>query len=470
MIKHKLFLSIFSSVVLLGNSLDLNIIEQKPKRVTIKNNNEIASFNSSIKDAVESVVNISTKKRISNRNNPMEQMFSDPFFKEFFGKGFGDSFPKERIQKSLGSGVILSKEGYIATNAHVVENADEIIVTLGTNSKEYSAKLIGSDKDSDLAVIKIDAKNIKPIKVGSSRSLLIGDLVFAIGNPFGVGQTTTQGIISALNKNKVGINRYENFIQTDASINPGNSGSALIDSRGALIGINSAIMTRSGGNNGVGFAIPVSMVKNIITKLVQEGKVTRGYLGVSIGDISEELRDLYNKKEGALILDISKETPAYKYKLKRGDLVYEVNGIKVKDAQDFSRLIGSFKPNEKVRLKIERDKKNILIDIVLGSRDSIQTISKTKTVLNGLYLSELSNENITKFRLPKDSKGVLIHDVKASSKAEKVGFQAGDIIIQIENIEIDNMQDVQRALRKYRNISKRIYVNRYGRFMVTVIK
>jgi serine protease Do len=295
-------------------------------------------------------------------------------------------------------------------------------------------------------------------------------MVFAIGNPFGVGQTVTQGIVSALNKNKVGINRYENFIQTDASINPGNSGGALIDSRGALIGINSAILTRSGGNNGVGFAIPVSMVKNIVTKLVEDGKVTRGFLGVSIDNLSKELKDVYKHKEGALILDISKDTPAYKYNLKRGDLVYSVNGRKIKDAQDFSQVIGSFKPNEKVTLKVERNKKNISLDIVLGSRDSLHIVSTNTPVLGGLYLSEITNENAARFRIAAGTKGVLINDVKAASKAEKVGFQAGDIIIQIENMEIENLKDIEKALGKFEKKPKRVYVNRYGRILLSVIE
>lgn len=468
MFKNKFLLSLATAASLLGSTIDMNLVEQNPKRVNANHNHEILSFNNSIKEARKSVVNISTKKVIRGGNNPIEQMFSDPFFREFFGRGFGSPFPHERIQKSLGSGVILSKEGYIVTNAHVVENSDEIIVSI--NDNEHNAKLIGIDKDSDLAVIKIKAKKLTPIKVGSSKNLLIGDMVFAIGNPFGVGQTVTQGIISALNKNKVGINRYENFIQTDASINPGNSGGALIDSRGALIGINSAIMTRSGGNNGVGFAIPVSMVKNIVTKLVEDGRVTRGYLGVSIDDLSKELKDVYRHKQGALILDISKDTPAYKYNLKRGDLVYAVNDREIKDAQQFSQVIGSFKPNEKITLKIERNKKDITIDIVLGSRDSLHAVSTNSPVLGGLYLSDITNENAARFRIPNGMKGVLVNDVKAGSKAEKVGFQAGDIIIQIENIEVENLRDVEKALKKFNDQAKRVYVNRYGRILLSVIK
>jgi serine protease Do len=468
-VKQKILLTSILATSLFSASIELNLAEQNPTRKDITKVHQIASFNKSIKKARHSVVNISTKKRVKTRNNSIEQMFNDPLFKQFFGRGFGDILPKERLQKSLGSGVILSKDGYIVTNAHVVDDSDEIIVSID-DDKEYTATLIGTDKDSDLAVIKIDAKNLNPIKIGNSKNLLIGDLVFAIGNPFGVGQTVTQGIVSALNKNKVGINRYENFIQTDASINPGNSGGALIDSRGTLIGINSAILTRSGGNNGIGFAIPVSMVKNIVKKLVEDGKVIRGYLGVSIDDISKELKGVYKRDKGALILDIAKDTPAYNYNLKRGDLVYKVNNKIIKDAQQFSQIIGSFKPNEKITLYVERNKKDIKVDIVLDSRDSLNVVSNNAPVLKGLYLSEITNENSTRFRIPQGTTGVLVNDVKAASAAEKVGFQAGDIIIQIENIEIESLRDVQKALSKYKTSPKRIYVNRYGRILVSVIE
>jgi serine protease Do len=470
MFSRNIILSAIIASSIYANSIDLELANSNIQRVAPNNMQEVLSFNSSIKNSTNSIVNISTKKRVKNRQNSMDQMFSDPFFRQFFGNQFGKNFKQDKIQKSLGSGVILSKDGYIVTNAHVVENSDEIIVTIGENAKEYDAKLIGTDKDSDLAVIKIEGKGLKPIKVGSSKSLLIGDIVFAIGNPFGVGQTVTQGIISALNKDKVGINKYENFIQTDASINPGNSGGALIDTRGALIGINSAIMTRSGGNNGIGFAIPVSMVKNIVQKLVENGKVTRGYLGVSIDDVSKELKSVYNHKQGALILNISKDTPAYKYNLQRGDLVYKVNEHKIKDASEFSRIIGSFKPNEKIKLYIERNKKDITIDIVLGSRDSLNIVSSSSPVLQGLYLSEITNEKASMFRIPRGTKGVLITDVKAGSVAEKVGFQAGDIIIQIEGMEINNLDNIQVALNKYDKQEKRVYLNRYGRILVSVIK
>ncbi|MFA6685778.1 MAG: trypsin-like peptidase domain-containing protein, partial [Arcobacteraceae bacterium] len=241
----------------------------------------IASYYDAVKDAKKAVVNISTQKTVKQADI-REQMpfFNDPLFREFF-KGFGDVVPQDRIQRSLGSGVIVSSDGYIITNSHVVDGADEITVTLaGDSTTEHKAKLIGTDPKSDVAVIKIEQKNLPFIQFANSNKVREGDVVFAIGNPFGVGETITSGIVSALNKSGVGINAYENYIQTDASINPGNSGGALVDSRGALVGINTAIISRSGGNVGIGFAIPSNMAKSIATSLVKDGVVKRGYLGV----------------------------------------------------------------------------------------------------------------------------------------------------------------------------------------------
>ena len=309
------------------------------------------------------------------------------------------------------------------------------------------------------------------IKLGDSNSLLVGDVIFAIGNPFGIGSTVTQGIISALNKNKVGINRYENYIQTDASINPGNSGGALVDSRGALIGINTAIISKSGGNNGIGFAIPVAMVKDVVTKLVADGKVTRGYLGVAISDLDSELAKVYKRKEGALVLDISAETPAAKGGLKRGDLIYAINGKAVKDRTSLQNTIASFKPEEKIVLQVERDRKDIDLNIVLGDRTSslaeVQTDSSVP-VLGGLKLSLIDAENQKKFRLPTEITGILISDVEPKSQAEESGFQSGDVIIQIEDIEIKTFANIDAALKKYKEKYKRVYVNRYGQTILFV--
>jgi len=437
-------------------------------------NNIVYSYNKAVEEARHSVVNISTKKRIKvTQANPFNFMFNDPFFRQFFGDDFFNQqqLPKERLQRALGSGVIISKDGYIVTNAHVVKGADEITVSLGDNpDKEFDAKLIGIDTDSDLAVIKIEAKGLKPIKLGDSSKLKIGDLVFAIGNPFGIGQTVTHGIISALNKSNVGINRYENFIQTDAPINPGNSGGALIDSRGVLVGINSAIITRSGGNNGIGFAIPVNMVKIVAKKLVEHGKVIRGYLGVSIGDLNKNLKKVYNHKKGAIIIDVVKDSPADKFGLKRGDLIYKVNNKKIKNANELSIVIGSYNPGDEVTLYIERDKQNLIKKVKLGNRDDFFQISSNKAVLGGLYLSDITPKIKKRFQLPITIKGVVVTKVKSNSTAFKAGIMPGDVIIQIEDYEINSLNDVNKALKKYKNQYKRIYFSRYGNIFMIALK
>ena len=471
--KKLLLVSVLLSSQLIADSISFDMVNKNPERVVPNTTNEIYSFNNSVKDSMNSVVNISAKRHVeANMGNMPLQMFDDPIFKRFFGDQFGQQFKQNRIQRSLGSGVIVSKNGYIVTNNHVIENAEEITVTIGDNPTEYNAKLVGRDAGSDLAVIKLESdKTFSPIKLGYSNELKVGDLIFAIGNPFGIGSTVTQGIISALNKNKVGINRYENYIQTDASINPGNSGGALVDSRGALIGINTAIISKSGGNNGIGFSIPVDMVKDVVKKLVEDGKVTRGYLGVAIADLDKELKKVYKKDYGALVLDVSEDTPAAKYGIKRGDLIYSIGNKVIKDKTDLQNVVASFKPNDKVKIELERNGKIEKLEIVLGNREGfVKAKSESGEILGGLKLSEIDMNLQKQFRLRPDSQGILITGVEPKSNAEKAGFQAGDIVIQIESIEIKKFQDVEKALKSYNNRYKRVYVDRYGQTIMLVIK
>ncbi|WP_334092719.1 trypsin-like peptidase domain-containing protein, partial [Helicobacter typhlonius] len=320
-------------ILALSNLCAIDFLEapKAQKRINPQvGNDTIYSFNSSIEEAKKAVVNISTQKNVSNQI-PNHPMFNDPFFQQFFGDIYGQ-IPKDRIERSLGSGVIISSNGYIITNNHVIEDADKVLVSLSNSTKEYTAKVVGTDARSDLAVIKIDVNNLSPISFADSSNVLIGDVVFAIGNPFGVGESITQGIVSALNKSGIGINDYENFIQTDASINPGNSGGALVDSRGALIGINTAILSRTGGNHGIGFAIPSDMVKKIAKELVEKGSIKRGFLGVGIQDISKDLKESYGDNTGAVVISLEPQSPAAKAGLMVWDLITHVNGKKVSSA------------------------------------------------------------------------------------------------------------------------------------------
>ena len=460
--KKILFVLPFLAFTLSADSIDLKLSEPTPNRVTPSSKDEILSFSTTLKKSMNSVVNIKSIQSDPN-SQKIQELMQDPYFRRFFSQ------PQSKPRGALGSGVILSSDGYIVTNNHVVENSSEITVTLPNDKKEYKATLIGTDKDSDLAVIKIEKKDLVPVDIGSSENLQVGDVVFAVGNPFGVGETVTQGIVSALNKNSVGINQYENFIQTDASINPGNSGGALVDSRGVLVGINSAILSRSGGNNGIGFAIPSAMVKRVVNSLVSQGKVTRGYLGVSISDLNRQLKSLYKHLSGAIIVDVEDNAPAHRYGFKRGDLVYKIDDKKVNGATDLKQIVASLKPEDEVTFYVERDKKDLELGTVLGSRDSLVKKSLDK-VLGGLKLSALSRDNIQRYRIPSGIDGILIEDVAPRSKAEKVGFQAGDVIIQIENKNILNVTDLKKSLDLFKNRSKRVYVNRYGVILMFVTK
>ncbi|QOG11587.1 Do family serine endopeptidase [Arcobacter sp. FWKO B] len=453
----KLFLALVTALFL-STHLSALKIEDASKDFTreIPKQNVVVSYYDSIKDAKKAVVNISTQKTVKQADIRQMPFFNDPFFREFF-RGFGDVVPQDRVQRSLGSGVIISSDGYIVTNSHVVDGADEITITLaGDSTTEHKAKLIGNDPKSDVAVIKIEQKNLPFIKFADSNNVLEGDVVFAIGNPFGVGETVTSGIVSALNKSGFGINAYENYIQTDASINPGNSGGALVDSRGALVGINTAIISRSGGNVGIGFAIPSNMAKTIALALVTDGVVKRGYLGVSIGDVTADLKEFYQNKSGALVMDIQKDSPAQKAGLKRGDLIIEIDSKPVSDASDLRNRIGMMVPNTNISIKYIRDKKTLITNATLTKLDDdkVASVSGERNLFNGLKVKEADGS-------------VVVIEVEPNSKAAQKGFRINDMIIQIENMPISSFKDLNKALETYKG-KKRVYIQRNNTIMMVV--
>ena len=447
----KLFLlSTIAAVSLYAGSITFENAPENPTHRVPVTGNEILSFSHTIKNTLNSVVNISTRRHTQKNR----------LYRYYFGPGYKQRIPGNRMQRALGSGVILSADGYIVTNSHVVANADEITVTVNGRKKEFIAKLIGTDPGSDLAVIKIETDGLKPMKLSRAKDIRLGDIVFAIGNPFGVGETVTQGIVSALNKHSMGINQYENFIQTDASINPGNSGGALVDSRGALIGINSAIISPSGGNDGIGFTIPVDMVRDVVTKLIEDGKVSRGYMGVVISKVTEQMKTLYKHKEGAVITDVQPNSASARAGLKRGDLVYAVNGKSVDSPSDLQRVIASLKPNEKANISIERDKKELNVPITLGSREN--TYGAENGSFKGMSLAAIDGTIRKRYQIPTGVDGVLVERIEPGSQAEKDGFQVGDVIIQIENKTVVSPDDIREALQAKRGTAKRVYVNRNG--------
>ncbi len=447
-----------------AQSITFQNAPQSPVHKAPTNANEILSFNSALEKPLQSVVNISTKRNIEPKSKSLDEQ--EEILRYFFGKNYRSQVPKERIKRALGSGVILSTDGYIVTNNHVVANADAIVVNVNTDKKEYSAKLIGTDPGTDLAIIKIEADNLQPIALGDAKDIRLGDVVFAIGNPFGVGETVTQGIVSALNKHSMGINRYENFIQTDASINPGNSGGALVDSRGALIGINSAIISPSGGNDGVGFTIPVDMVRDVASKLVEEGRVERGYLGVMISGVTDSMKGIYTHTEGAVVTDIQSGSASEKAGLKRGDLIFAVEGKPVDSPSALQQRVGAFKPNKQIEIALERDKKEMKILVKLG--DQNQNSIADEILLEGMSLAQLDKNAKEKFGIAGETTGVLIVNVKSESQAQKDGFQAGDVIIQIENQTIATLSDIKQALQRGSQEPKRVYINRNGTIVLLV--
>lgn len=462
-------------VLFAGNVFAFEVVELP--NVTMRETPDVSqtkvySFHNAIQEAKNAVVNISTQKKVKAPNFQNHPFFNDPFFRQFFGDSFNSMIPKDRVERSLGSGVIISKDGYIVTNNHVIDGADKILVALPDSNKEYEAKVIGKDAKSDLAIIKIDAKDLPFLKFAASNDLKVGDIVFAIGNPFGVGESVTQGIISALNKSGIGINDYENFIQTDASINPGNSGGALVDSRGGLIGINTAILSRTGGNHGIGFAIPSEMVKKIAKALIEDGVIERGYLGVSIQDVSEELKDVYKNQKGAVVISIEKDSPAQKGGLKIWDLITKVNGVNVRSAAELKNIIGTLNPNTKVTLTIMRDKNERTLSLTLAKAKDEEVASTIKNTsgIEGLEVSALNANLKNQFRIPDAIEGVFVSNVQQNSRASELGFNTGDIIIQIESYRITSIKEFNEAMQRYKGQTKRMLINRGGRIVSIVAK
>jgi Do/DeqQ family serine protease len=321
-----------------------------------------ASYNDAVRRATPSVVNIFTSKEVHAERHPL---LNDPIFRRFFG----DQIPEEAQR----AGVIVTSTGYVLTNNHVVEAADEIEVALA-DGKKLLAKVVGSDPETDLAVLRIDGENMPAIRFGSSEDLRVGDVVLAIGNPFGVGQTVTSGIVSALGRTGLGINTFENFIQTDAAINPGNSGGALIDAAGNLVGINTAIFSRSGGSIGIGFAIPVSTAKMVLEQIVQTGSVTRGWIGVEVQDITPPIAESFRLEgtRGALIAGVLRGGPADKAGVKPGDILVEVQGKPVADPAGMLNLIAALAPGQSAKLKLKRQGKSVEAAITVGRRPKPQ--------------------------------------------------------------------------------------------------
>jgi serine protease Do len=399
------------------------------------------------------VVNISTTKTVrTGRGGSRSPFDGSPFDRyfwgdDFFERFFGDIPRKEFRQRSLGSGFIISSDGYIFTNNHVVEQADKILVKLSTG-REYEAKIIGKDPKTDLALIKIKPGESLPIAdIGDSDKLRVGEWVVAIGNPFGLEQTVTAGIVSAKGR-VIGAGPYDNFIQTDASINPGNSGGPLFNMEGKVIGINTAIVAQG---QGIGFAIPVNMAKVILPDLKSKGKVTRGWVGVSVQDITEDIAKNLKLKDinGALISDVFKGDPADRAGLKTGDIIIDVNGKKIKDSHELLITIATFHVGDKIEVKAVRDGQEKIFYVIVAERKGQPEVASTKETLEnfGMTVQDITPE-IAQYLGIASKNGVIVIDVKDGSPADEKGIQPQDIILQVNKVKISSVKDYMKEISK----------------------
>jgi serine protease Do len=407
------------------------------------------SFAAIAKKTMAVVVNISTtsQRPRSGTNDPIE---------EFFNRFFGEAAPRENNQRSLGSGIVISKDGEILTNYHVVRNADVIKVKLADQT-EHEARLIGKDGRTDLALIKIrkTVVNLPFAKLGMSSQLEVGDWVMAIGNPFGLEHTVTAGIVSAKGR-VIGAGPYDNFIQTDASINPGNSGGPLINATGEVVGVNSAIFSQSGGNVGIGFAIPIDLARKVVEQLRKNGRVVRGWLGVRAQDVpaatAATLGLTRNPGDMAVVTEVTESSPAAEAGIKTGDIIVEFNGKTVPKSHDFPSVVAETAPGQKVTLKIVRDKKEQVVSVKIGElpddSDPNQPIEARDPEL-GLRVQRITPETARRLGLS-SAKGVLVVEVQPGSPADQVGIEPADVIREINQRPVSNVKDFERATRQGR--------------------
>ena len=410
---------------------------QLPERV---GDTPVPSLAPIIKKTSPAVVNIATKGTIREQGNPL---FDDPLYRRFFGVPEG---PRERQFQSAGSGVIVdAKNGYIITNAHVIENATEITVTLH-DDREVKAEVVGKEPGSDVAVLKVPAKNLAEMPLADSAKAEVGDFVIAIGNPFGLQHTVTSGIISGLGRSGINPEGYEDFIQTDASINPGNSGGALVNLDGKLVGVNTAIFSRTGGNIGIGFAIPSNMVKGVMTQLIQYGEVKRGILGVQLSNISPAIAENLglDSSKGALVGQVVEGSPAERAGIKAGDVITSINGKPVTSSSDTRNTIGMMRIGEKIDIGLIRDGKPRKVTAVIGERDSVTA--------SGAGEMHEAFEGAT-FGNAESNGGVVIRSVAEGSPAQENGLRANDVILAVGRVRVTNIEQLRNALKNVQSFA-----------------
>ena len=420
----------------------------------------ITTFAPIVEKVAPSVVTVFTTQTVSRGLNAFP--FSDDTLRQFFGGQSPQRQGKQTLQ-GLGSGVIVSPDGYILTANHVVSGADEIMVGLGTELRKYKAKKVGTDPGTDVALLKIDEKNLPAITFADSDKARAGDIVLAIGNPFGLRQTVTMGIISAVGRGGIGIVDYENFIQTDAAINMGNSGGALVDTEGRLLGINTAIFSRSGGNQGIGFAIPANLARDVMQSLREKGRVVRGYIGASVQTLTPELADamkLKGQPTGALVGEVTPKSPSEKAGMKTGDVITAVNGKKISDAREVRLMIGSMAPGTKVQIEVNREGQSKIINVELAempagkAEEGAETTPEESaqpekaTVFGGVAVADITDDVRTALNLSKDIKGAVIAEIDADSPAGKAGLREGDVIQEVNKQPVKSAKDLVAISKK----------------------
>ncbi len=439
------------------------------------------NFVAVVKAVTPAVVNISTTRTVRTQPGDMSPLMEDPFFRQFFGEEFFKRFqvPRERRENSLGSGVIVDPSGYIVTNNHVVAKADEIKVLLN-DKREFTGKVVGTDPKTDLAVVKINAKNLPTVPWGDSDKLDVGEYVLAIGNPFGLTQTVTMGIVSATGRADVGIADYEDFIQTDAAINPGNSGGAMVNARGELVGINTAIFSRSGGYMGIGFAVPANMTRAVMGSLIKSGKVVRGWLGVSIQQVTPELAKQFGLKEakGALVSETMENSPAAKAGLQSGDIITALDGKAVDGPSMLRNLVAQIPIGKNVKLDVMRERSMTSVTVAVAEQpkeiaeapEEAGESGAKSGALAGVEARTLTPDILRQLGLPPGTAGVVVSGVADGSPAEAAGLQPGDVITEINRQRVAGLADFKRLAGKVGKKNVLLYVNRQGRKLFIAIK
>jgi serine protease Do len=443
--------------------------QQEPARIQ---QGAIGTFAPIVEKVAPSVVTVFTTQTVSRGLAPFP--FSDDTLRQFFGGQLPRGQGKQTLQ-GLGSGVIVSPDGYILTANHVVSGAEEIMVGLGTELRKYKAKKVGTDPGTDVALLKIDEKNLPALAFADSEKARAGDIVLAIGNPFGLRQTVTMGIISAVGRGGMGIVDYENFIQTDAAINMGNSGGALVDTEGRLLGINTAIFTRTGGSQGVGFAIPANLARDVMQSLREKGRVVRGYIGTSVQTLTPELAEamkLKGEATGALVGEVVPKSPSEKAGMKTGDVITSVNGKKVNDARELRLMIGSMAPGTKVQIAVNREGQKKMFAVELAEmpaaaaeqapealpEESAQP--EKSTVFGGIAVADITDDIRSTLNLSKDIQGAVIAQIDTESPAAKAGLREGDVIQEVNKQPVKNAKDlvvISKKLKPTEKILMRVY-------------